>query len=98
MMMKQINVEELSKSNEKIKMYKVDEELVFDDMKEVLKKLSYYYESDTVGKLESISMELIKKLKLIGEIHNNNVRVIEKSITNYKNLNQETERIFHDVI
>lgn len=96
--MKQINVEELSKSNEKIKMYKVDEELVFDDMKEVLKKLSYYYESDTVGKLESISMELIKKLKLIGEIHNNNVRVIEKSITNYKNLNQETERIFHDVI
>jgi len=97
-MMKQINVEELSKSNEKIKMYKVDEELVFDDMKEVLKKLSYYYESDTVGKLESISMELIKKLKLIGEIHNNNVRVIEKSITNYKNLNQETERIFHDVI
>lgn len=92
-----MNLDELSKSNEKYKIHKNDEELTFTNIKEILKKINYYYDTSNTSKLETLETELIKKLNIITELHNNNLIVIEKNIAKYRTLKEATEELFNNI-
>lgn len=93
-----MNVEQLGKINEKLKLYIRDEEIDFSNIKSILESINYNYDTGNVVKLEELEVELINKLKKINKNHNTDMLVIEKNINKYKELNQNTEKIFNDLM
>ena len=89
-----MNIEQLGKVNERIKIYTTDEELQFSSIKSVLNNINYNYDTDNTIKLEELDEELINKLKKINKNHNLDMLIIDKNINKYKELNQNTEKIF----
>ena len=93
-----MNIEQLGKVNERIKIYTTDEELQFYTIKSVLDNINYNYDTDNTIKLEELDEELINKLKKINKNHNIDMLVIDKNINKYKELNQNTEKIFKNLM
>ena len=93
-----MNIEQLGKINEKIKIYTIDEELEFSNIKSILDIINCNYHTDNKIKLEEIELELMNKLKKINKNHNTNILIIGKNINKYKEINQSTEKIFKDLM
>ena len=93
-----MNIEQLGKVNERIKIYATDEELQFSSIKSVLNNINYNYDTDNTIKLEELDEELINKLKKINKNHNIDMLIIDKNINKYKELNQNTEKIFKNLM
>ena len=93
-----MNIEQLGKVNERIKIYATDEELQFSSIKSVLNNINYNYDTDNTIKLEELEEELINKLKKINKNHNTDMLIIDKNINKYKELNQNTEKIFKNLM
>lgn len=93
-----MNIEQLGKVNERIKIYTTDEELQFSSIKSVLNNINYNYDTDNTIKLEELDEELINKLKKINKNHNLDMLIIDKNINKYKELNQNTEKIFKNLM
>ena len=93
-----INIEQLGKVNERVKIYTTDEELQFSSIKSVLNNINYNYDTDNTIKLEELDEELINKLKKINKNHNLDMLIIDKNINKYKELNQNTEKIFKNLM
>ena len=89
-----MNIEQLEKVNERIKIHATDEELQFSSIKSVLDNINYNYDTENTIKLEELDEELINKLKKINKNHNIDMLIIDKNINKYKELNQNTEKIF----
>ena len=92
-----INIEELNKNKEKARIYQTEEELNFNNIKEVLENKNYCYNTKNNKKLSEIENELINKLNVIKNMHQTNIAVIEKIINKYKDINQKTEKIFDNL-
>ena len=75
-----MNIEQLGKVNERIKIYATDEELQFSSIKSVLNNINYNYDTDNTIKLEELDEELINKLKKINKNHNLDMLIIDKNI------------------
>ena len=93
-----MNIEQLGKVNERMKIYATDEELQFSSIKSVLNNINYNYDTDNTIKLEELDEELINKLKKINKNHNLDMLIIDKNINKYKELNQNTEKIFKNLM
>ena len=93
-----MNIEQLGKVNERIKIYATDEELQFSSIKSVLNNINYNYDTDNTIKLEELDEELINKLKKINKNHNTDMLIIDKNINKYKELNKNTEKIFKNLM
>ena len=93
-----MNIEQLGKVNERIKIYATDEELQFSSIKSVLNNINYNYDTDNTIKLEELDEELINKLKKINKNHNLDMLIIDKNVNKYKELNQNTEKIFKNLM
>ena len=93
-----INIEQLGKVNERVKIYTTDEELQFSSIKSVLNNINYNYDTDNTIKLEELDEELINKLKKINKNNNLDMLIIDKNINKYKELNQNTEKIFKNLM
>ena len=92
-----INIEQLGKINEKLKLYIKDEELEIADIKSILNSINYNYDTDNAKKIEEVQLELTNKLKIINKNHNTDIFIIEKNIDLYKEINKNTEKIFKDL-
>ena len=92
-----MNIEQLGKINEKLKLYVRDEELEFSDIRRTLNDINYNYDTDNTKKIEELELELINKLKIINKNHNTDIFIIESNINTYKELNKNTEKIFKDL-
>lgn len=93
-----MNIEQLGKVNERIKIYATDEELQFSSIKSVLNNINYNYDTENTIKLEELEEELINKLKKINKNHNTDMLIIDKNINKYKELKQNTEKIFKNLM
>lgn len=93
-----MNIEQLRKVNERVKIYATDEELQFSSIKSVLNNINYNYDTDNTIKLEELVEELINKLKKINKNHNTDMLIIDKNINKYKELKQNTEKIFKNLM
>ena len=93
-----MNIEQLGKVNERIKIYTTDEELQFSSIKSVLDNINYNYDTNNTIKLEEIEEELTNKLKKINKNHSTDRLIIDKNINKYKELNQNTEKIFKNLM
>ena len=93
-----MNIEQLEKVNERIKIHATEEELQFSSIKSVLNNINYNYDTDNTIKLEELDEELINKLKKINKNHNLDMLIIDNNINKYKELKKKKKKIFKKLI
>lgn len=92
-----IEIDSLSKANDKIKMYKHEEEISFSEINKNYKNINYSYNTDNRGRLIELENELISKFKIINKIHNDNIIVIDKNIRNYIKTSKKVAKDFSKI-
>ena len=93
-----MNIEQLGKVNERIKIYTTEEEIQISNINAILNNINYNYATDNTIKLEELQVELMNKIKKINKNHNTNILIINKNINKYKEASQSTEKIFKNLI
>ena len=92
-----IDIEKLTKNNEKIYMYIKEESLKINNIKEIFNNINMCLDINESNHIENLQFELNKKLKTINKIHNNNHIVIEKKINKYIEAARMTNEIFNNI-
>lgn len=92
-----MKIEEVNSCLDKFKLYKEQEQLFIEDMINCLNSIKNSYQSNNSKKVDNLNLELINKLKVISNIHTNNVIVIEKSIDKYRVAEATAKKIFEDI-
>lgn len=92
-----INRDELNNQLEKIAMYKSNESIIFDSIKEILNHYDYLCETNNQEKINDIKIELFNKLNTIKNIHENYIKIIYQNITKYEETSKKTEIILSNI-
>lgn len=92
-----MKIEEINSCLDKFNLYKEQEELFIEDVINCFDSIKTGYRSNNSNKIENINLELLNKLKVISNIHNNNVTVIEKSIEKYRNADVVAKNLFENI-
>lgn len=75
-----VDIDELSIILEKIKMYKEEEEIDFNDINDLLSNINYNYNTGNRNNLDMLGAEITNNLNIISKIHNTNISILEKNI------------------
>ena len=97
MMKNVMKIEEINSCLDKFNLYKEQEELFIEDVINCFDSIKTGYRSNNSNKIENINLELLNKLKVISNIHYNNVTVIEKSIEKYRNADVVAKNLFENI-
>ncbi|MBO5138554.1 MAG: hypothetical protein J6B89_02825 [Bacilli bacterium] len=90
--------EKVSKSIEKIKMYKKLEDVNFDNIIDEFDTISCFYNTSNKARIVGLQAELINKLNTISKIHNNKITILYKNLEKYKNTKLKVEGMFDNII
>lgn len=92
-----MKIEEINSCLDKFKLYKEQEQLFIEDVTKCLDSLKNSYYSNNSKRIENINLEIINKLKVISNVHNNNVTVIEKNIDKYRRADILAKSLFENI-
>ena len=92
-----INEEEIKKSIDKIKNYKEQENIIFDNISDNFVDINYNYKTQNKEKLEYLQAEIINKFAIITKNHNNNILIIEKNLNKYIEKRKNVKQIFEKI-
>lgn len=92
-----IDINNLINANDKIKMYKSEEDIIFSEINKNFENIKYSYNTSNLENILKIENELLLKFSTISKIHNNNVTVINKNILKYIELSKKTVNIFENI-
>lgn len=92
-----VDIEEMTKTKEKINLYTKEELMKFDSIKEIFNSLNNVLDIDSSSYIQNIQFDLIKKLEIIKKIHYNNCMIIEKNIDKYIGTSIKTNQIFRNI-
>lgn len=92
-----LDVEEVSKSVEKLETIVKDEKLNSDNIKVSLESLNLNYKSDNSNKLNDLTLTIDRKLKAISSIHDNNILVLRKNREAYVATSEKVSKMFDDL-
>lgn len=92
-----IEIDSLEKANDKIRMYKNEEDISFSEINKNYKNINYSYNTDNRMRLIELENELINKFKIISKIHNDNIVVIDKNIRNYIKTSKKVAKDFSEI-
>lgn len=92
-----INLNSLECSNKKLSLYKREEDLIFDDLKDRFNKINYGYQTKHTSSLISLESELFKKFKVISQAHQNNMTIMNKVMTGYRETQNKVSEILNNI-
>ena len=92
-----MDIEKITKNNEKINMYINEESFSFDDIRDNMNNLNICLDIKESSNIENIQFEILRKLNMIKKIHNNNHTIIEKNINKYIDASIMTNKIFNNI-
>lgn len=92
-----MNVDQIASCLDKIKMYKEQEQLLFEDITNCFEKLKVNYNSNNSKKINNFNLELTKKFNTISNVHANNMLVLEKSMDKYRITSMKAEDVLEDI-
>ena len=93
-----VKIDELNRLNDKLRVYKSEEEVIVQDIKNSFLKIGYCYKSGNTKRLDELSNDLINKLMVINKNNHNNIRFITNNINHYLETNQKVEKIFENLL
>ena len=91
------DVEEVSKSIEKLETIVKDEKLNSDNIKVSIESLNLNYKSDNSNKLDDLALTIDRKLKTISSIHDDNILVLNKNREAYVATSEKVSKMFDDL-
>ena len=91
-----IDINEYENIINKLKIYKNEESLNFENINKVFENLDYDYNTKNNNKIEIIKSELILNCKNIEKIHNNNIYYLEKKLDTYTSAINESKHILEN--
>lgn len=80
-----MDIEQMTKSLEKCRIYKREEKLNFDEISKLFLSFKNCYITDNSVYLEELESELSNKFNIVNKIHDDNIEVINKNIIGYTN-------------
>lgn len=92
-----LDVDEVSKTTEKLEVIVKDEKLSSDNIKVSIESLNLNYKSDNSNKLNDLSLTIDRKLKTISSIHDNNILVLRKNREAYVATSEKVSKMFEDL-
>ncbi len=93
--MKQVmDIEQIDNTIEKISIYKRQEDVLFDELKQQMATLKLYYQSDNANMLDNIWLEWYQKSAVITQHHDASIQVLQKNSMQYKELTQKISNQF----
>ena len=92
-----LDVDEVSKTTEKLEVIVKDEKLSSDNIKVSMESLNLNYKSDNSNKLNDLSLTIDRKLKTISSIHDNNILVLRKNRETYIATSEKVSKMFEDL-
>lgn len=95
--MNSIDIENMIKLLEMIKMYDNEEKVNFEKIKNSLIEVNNSYNTSNYNKLINIQTDLINKLSVIKLNHYNNEVIINKKIIKYIDTAKKAENIFNNI-
>lgn len=79
-----IDINNLENSVKKLEMYKKEETIIFEDLKEIFNNINYNYITDNKDILENLKIDILSKFKIILENHINNIKLLSNNIEKAK--------------
>lgn len=92
-----LNSNELNNELEKIYMYKTEESIFFDKIISSLNQMTNLYVTNNSDSLNNLNFEMVEKLKIVNNIHNNYITVINKNLVKYEEVSKKVENILSDI-
>lgn len=92
-----IDIENMIKSLEIVKMYDNEEKINFDKIKNNLIDINSNYNTSNYNKLMNIQVDLINKMNVIKLNHYNNEVIINKNIIKYIDTAKKVENMFDNI-
>lgn len=92
-----MRIDYVNSSLDKFKLYKKQEQLLVDSITGCLEEIKYNYQSNNSKKVDNLNNELVEKINIIANIHDNNVIVIERAIEKYRIAEAKSKKIFEDI-
>ena len=92
-----LDVDEVSKTTEKLEVIVKDEKLSADNIKVSIESLNLNYKSDNSNKLNDLALTIDRKLKTISSIHDNNILVLRKNRETYIATSEKVSKMFEDL-
>lgn len=92
-----MRIDYVNSSLDKFKLYKKQEQLLMDSITGCLDEIKYNYQSNNSKKVDNLNNELVEKINIIANIHDNNVIVIERAIEKYRIAEAKSKKIFEDI-
>lgn len=92
-----IDIAEFENIINKLKMYKKEENLNFENIKNIFDNLDSAYNTNNKDKIEIIKSELILNCSNIEKIHNENIYFLDKKLNTYREKFDEGKRILDNI-
>ena len=89
-----MNTDDVDVSIKKLDMYKKEEDLIVEDIKNILKEMDLDYRTEHRDKVSEVASELLDNFEKILVIHGNNILKIDKHKNEYIDSALETKRKF----
>lgn len=93
-----VKVDELNRLNDKLRIYKNEEEVLVQDIKNSFLQIGYCYKNENANILDELNNSLVNKLIIINKNNYNNMHFIDKNINRYLEINQKVEKVFEDLL
>ncbi len=92
-----LDIEQINGVIDKIAMYKKQEDISFDKIKQNLLNLNVPYKTNNTNRLNNISLEIMNKFGTIAKIHSNNMLVLQKNVIKYRETARKVARKFDNI-
>lgn len=93
-----MDIEQINKVVDKVKIYKSQEDVIFDDFKNSINEFHYNYDTNNSSRIDEIKKQIVSKFSVITAIHNNNVVVFTKNIESYITISSNVRNKFNNII
>ena len=92
-----LNINEINKTAEKLKIHTSEENINIDDIKTELNNISYYYNTNNKKNIDNLILEISNKLDIVRKKHENYITVLNKNANKYKETAQHVKHIFEGI-
>lgn len=92
-----LNIDEMNVVIDNFEIYKNDESLNFDDIKNTLTNINHYYKTDNTKQFIDLDEEFITKMNTITKLHDTNVTTLKKTVQTYVKTAKDVAQSFSDI-
>lgn len=92
-----LNVDEMNVAIDNLEIYRNDESLNFDDIKNTLTNISHYYKTDNTKQFIDLDQEFITKMNTIIKLHDMNITTLKKTVQTYVETAKNVSESFSNI-